>query len=393
MPWNEPGGDNKDPWGSRNRKKGSKGPPDLDEAFKKLQKLLSGMLGGKGTKSPGGYGNKTKPESSFSVFLWLILFVAIVVYAYKAIYIVDEKERAVILRFGKYVETVSPGLHVYFPPIEKRYQAQVTNYRVYRLNQEMLTQDENIVQIALSVQYNISDFKAYELNVANPTLSLEEATQSALRHAVGSSTMHGVLTEGREVLADEVKRRLQQYLDNYGTGLSISRVNVESAQPPKQVQMAFDDVIKAREDEERLKNNAQAYSNQIIPEARGQAQRLIEEANAYKEKVVALAEGESARFLNIYNAYRQAPDVTRERLYLDMMQNILSNSTKVLLDRNSRGNIFYLPLDKLMQRKSADSSESSDELSTEEKSTLANKAMSSMQRKNQNNSVIRRSNQ
>lgn len=395
MPWNEPGGENKDPWGNKGRKKGNQGPPNLDEVFKKLQNLLSSFWGGKGVKSPQGGGQRNNKEhKSHSVFLWLILIVVAIAYTYKAIYIVDEKERAVILRFGKYVETVLPGLHVYFPPIETRYQTQVTNYRIYRLNQEMLTKDENIVQIALSVQYNIDDLKAYELSVSNPVLSLEEATQSALRHAVGSSTMHGVLTEGREVLADEVKMRLQKYLDNYGTGLAVSRVNVESAQPPKQVQMAFDDVIKAREDEERSKNNAQSYANQIIPVARGQAQRLIEEASAYKAEVVALAEGQASRFVNIYHAYQQAPDVTRERLYLDTMQSILSNSTKVLLGDNSSGNVFYLPLDKLMKQKSeVPSSDNSDNLSTTEKSILADKAMNSMQQKNRGRQTTGRSSQ
>jgi len=386
MPWNEPGGNNKDPWGSGGQKKNDQGPPNLDEVFKKLQRLLSGLFGGGRKKTPngggpqrskGGFGNKT--------VVLAIIVAAVAAYIYKSVYVVDEKERAVILRFGRYVETVGPGLHMYFPPIEQRFQTMVTGYRVYRLNQEMLTEDENIVKVALSVQYNISTLKDYELNVSNPVLSLEEATQSALRHVVGSSTMHEVLTEGRETLADEVKTRLQRYLDNYGTGLSVSRVNVESAQPPTQVQAAFDDVIRAREDEERSKNNAQAYANQVIPEARGQAQRIIEQARAYEAEVVALAEGQAARFASILQAYNKAPDVTRERLYLDTMQKVLSGSTKVLVDDQKSGNLFYLPLDKLMkQPTSKDKTIDSDSLSAATQSVMADQAIK------QNNQSTRR---
>ncbi len=348
MPWNEPGGNKKDPWGSGSQKNSNQGPPNLDEIFKKLLRALSG---GKNT-SNNGKKNSMSGNGTGKAVVWLVIIILVVGYLYKSIYVVDQKERAVILRFGKYVETVGPGLHMYFPPIEQRFQTMVTGYRIYRVNQEMLTQDENIVSVALSVQYNINNLKDYELNVSNPVLSLEEATQSALRHVVGGSTMHQVLTEGRETMAEEVKARLQQYLDNYGTGLSVSRVNVESAQPPKQVQAAFDDVIRAREDEERSKNNAQAYANQIVPEARGQAQRIIEKANAYKAEVVALAEGKVSRFTSILNAYEKSPNVTKERLYIDTMEHIFSKATKVLLDTKTTGNIFYLPLDKLMSKHS-----------------------------------------
>ena len=380
MPWNEPGGNNKDPWGSGGQKKNDQGPPNLDEIFKKLQKLLGGVLGG-GKKSTSNKGGKNDGNKAI---IFLVLIFAVIAYVYNAVYVVDEKERAVILRFGKYVETVGPGLHVYFPPIETRFQTMVTGYRVYRLNQEMLTEDENIVQVALSVQYNISNLKDYELNVANPTLSLEDATQSALRHVVGSSTMHEVLTEGREVMADEVKVRLQSYLDSYGTGLAVSRINVESAQPPKQVQASFDDVIRAREDEERSKNNAQAYANQIIPEARGEAQRIIEKANAYKAEVVALAQGQASRFTSILKAYDKSPGVTRERLYLTTMQDVLSKSTKVMVDDNGSGNVFYLPLDKLMKDSSDKSGASNekDELSASAQSILADQAIENAKQNN-----------
>ena len=375
MPWNEPGGKDKDPWGNSGQKKNDQGPPNLDEIFKKLQSFISGFSGGNRKTAGGGRSSKNGQNG---IFFGLIFFVIVAAYLYKSVYIVDEKERAIILRFGKYVETVGPGLHLYFPPIETRYLTMVTGYRVYRVNQEMLTKDENIVQVALSVQYNIADLKSYELSVANPVLSLEDATQSALRHAVGSSSMHNVLTEGRETMADEVKVRLQSYLDRYNTGLAVSRVNVESAQPPKQVQTAFDDVIRAREDEERSKNTAQAYANQIIPEARGQVQRIIEQADAYKQEVVALAEGQASRFVSIHKAYEQAPEITRERLYLETMQDVLSNSTKVLVDSKGSGNIFYLPLDKMMKNSPAApneaAQESSETLSSVEKNIISSKA-------------------
>ena len=363
MPWSEPGSNNKDPWGGGDRKRRDQGPPDLDELLKKLKRIVVDFLGGK--KSPtGGHGGSGKWWPNAGKLLWLIVPIAVVGYLYKAVYVVDEKERAVILRFGKYLDTVGPGLHIYCPPIDQKLQRMVTEYKIYRLNQEMLTQDENIVQVALSVQYNISDLRDYELNVASPVRSLEGATQSALRHVVGSSTMHGVLTEGRETLATEVKMRLQEYLNNYGTGLAISRVNVESAQPPKQVQVAFDDVIRAREDEERLKNKAYAYSNQVLPEARGKARAIVERASAYKEEVVALAEGRASRFTSVRNVYELAPKVMRERLYLDAMRDILSSSSKVIISNKGSGNIFYLPLDKLMQSTANASSQEKNDSST-----------------------------
>ncbi|MBE8215251.1 MAG: FtsH protease activity modulator HflK [Endozoicomonadaceae bacterium] len=350
MSWNTPGNDS-DPWGktSGHRKPDHQGPPNLDEIVKKISDFLrkSKSKGSKGSKGSSGSGQ------SSGGFGWVFGFFALIfsAYLYMAVFIVDEKERAVILRFGKYTETFGPGLHIHFPPIDKKYKTQVTGFRVYHVNQEMLTKDENIVQVSLSVQYNISDVKDYELKVASPIISLEEATQSALRHVVGSSSMHGVLTEGRELLAEQVKLRLQTYLDNYKTGLLVSRVNVESAQPPKSVQAAFDDVIRAREDEERYKNFAEAYSNQVIPEARGEAQKLIEKALAYKSEVVALAEGEAARFKSILTEYKESPKITRERLYLTMMQDVLGQSSKLLIDDQNAGNVFYLPLDQLMKQK------------------------------------------
>ncbi len=343
MAWNEPGGKNQDPWGGGN--KGDKqGPPDLDDAFRNFQDKLNSMFGGGGRK--GGASGGAQQGSSSGMFIG-ILILAIAAYIWNAVYTVDEKEQAVILRFGEYAETVGPGLHIYFPPFDTKYQERVTELRTYNLNQQMLTEDENIVEVGMSVQYNIQNIKDYVLNVAKPLVSLEEATQSALRHVVGGSEMYQVLTEGREVMGFEVRERLQTYLDSYGTGLNVAKVNIESAQAPKEVQTAFDDVIRAREDEERAKNKAQVYANKIVPEARGQAQRIIENANGYRDEVVARAEGESDRFVKLLGEYKQAPEVTRERLYIETIEEVFSKSSKVLVDVEGGNNMMYLPLDKL----------------------------------------------
>lgn len=350
MAWNEPGGNNQDPWGG-GKKGNDQGPPDLDEAFRKFQNTLKGIFGGSGGSSSGNNSSRTGGGAAGGGLFAGIAIIAIVAYLWNAIYIVDEKERAVILRFGEYYETVDPGLNIYFPPIETKYQYPVTQINTYRLSQQMLTEDENIVEVAMSVQYNIADLKNYVLNDSNPEQSLKEAAQSALRHVVGSSEMYKVLTEGREVLGQEVKGRLQDYLNTYGSGLNIVEVNIESSQPPRQVLAAFDDVIRAREQEQQEKNNAEAYANQIIPEARGDAQRILEDAEGYKQEVISRSEGDAARFSNLLSAYVKAPEVTRERLYLDTMEDVLGASSKILVDVKGGNNMIYLPLDKLMDGK------------------------------------------
>ena len=349
MAWNEPGGNNQDPWGG-GKKGNDQGPPDLDEAFRKFQNTLKGIFGGSGGSSSSNNSSRTGGGAGGGLFAGIAI-IAIVAYLWNAIYIVDEKERAVILRFGEYYETVDPGLNIYFPPIETKYQYPVTQINTYRLSQQMLTEDENIVEVAMSVQYNIADLKNYVLNDSNPEQSLKEAAQSALRHVVGSSEMYKVLTEGREVLGQEVKGRLQDYLNTYGSGLNIVEVNIESSQPPRQVLAAFDDVIRAREQEQQEKNNAEAYANQIIPEARGDAQRILEDAEGYKQEVISRSEGDAARFTNLLSAYVKAPEVTRERLYLDTMEDVLGASSKILVDVKGGNNMIYLPLDKLMDGK------------------------------------------
>ncbi len=371
MAWNEPGGNNQDPWGNGNNKGGGKnqGPPDLDEAFKKLQDKLNSMFGGQGGSSSGKGGSTGSSSGMFGG----ILILALVAYFWNAVYTVDEKERAVILRFGEYVETVEPGLHIYFPPIETKFQEKVTELRTYNLRQQMLTEDENIVEVSMSVQYNIENVKDYVLNVAKPQMSLEQATQSALRHVVGSSEMHQVLTQGREVMGQEVRARLQDYQNNYGTGLLIRKINIESAQPPKEVQASFDDVIRAREDEQRAKNKAEAYANKVIPEARGKAQRTYEEASAYRDETIARAEGESQRFNKLLTEYTRAPDVTRERLYLETIEEVLGSTSKVLVDVEGGNNMMYLPLDRLGQGQSAMPTRLSSDLNGKELNDISNR--------------------
>lgn len=329
MAWNEPGG-GKDPW-SGNRS--SEGPPDLDEAFRKLKERF-GVFGS------GGDGRNLLP---------VILVIAAILWAAFGFYQVDEKEQAVVLRLGKYHDTVGSGLHWNPLIIDTVTKVRVTEERQYATRGIMLTQDENIVELALTIQYNISSAKDFVLNVREPEISLKHATDSALRHVVGSSKLDDVISTGREKVALDTADRLQSYLNIYGSGINVVKINIEDARPPSEVKDAYDDVVKAREDLERLVNEAQAYSNGIIPEARGQAQRLREEAEAYKSQVVSKAEGEAKRFTQVLTEYKKAPEVTRQRLYIDAIQDVMSNSTKVLVDTKGGNNLLYLPLDKLVQ--------------------------------------------
>ena len=357
MAWNEPGGNsnNQDPWGGR-KGGGRQGPPDLDEAFRKLQESLNGLFGG--GKKRGDDSGRSGGGGFDLLFVGLGLLA--VVWLYSAIYVVDEQEQAVVLRFGKYHETVGPGLNIYFPPIDRKFQENVTRERAYSKQGAMLTEDENIIEVPLTVQYRVSNLQDFVLNVDQPEVSLQHATDSAVRHVVGSTEMDQVLTEGRELMASEVRERLQRFLDNYRTGITITQVNIQSAAAPREVQEAFDDVIRAREDEQREKNQAESYANGVIPEARGQAQRMLEEANGYRDEVIARAQGEADRFTKLVAEYRKAPEVTRERLYLDTMQEMMSNTSKVLVTGDKgQNNLLYLPLDKMIDSRGGSSSSSS----------------------------------
>jgi membrane protease subunit HflK len=335
MAWNEPGGNNdKDPWGR------DQGPPDLDEAFRKFKEKFTG------NKGSGNGGNADLPDFSMA-FVGIALLGVLIIWGLMGIYQVDQQERAVVLRFGKYLETVEAGLHWNPPLIDSVQVVNVTKVRSSAHQGLMLTEDDNIVKVSLSVQYTVFDPKPFLLDVRDAEASLADAAESAMRHVIGSEELHQVLTEGRVKVAIDVKKRLQDYLDLYHTGIIVSTVNIEDAQPPKEVQAAFDDVIRAKEDEARVKNEAETYKNGIVPEARGLAQRQLEEANGYKEQVIASAEGETQRFTQLLVEYTRAPEVTRQRMYLDTLQNVMSQTTKVMVDIDS-GNLLYLPLDKLM---------------------------------------------
>lgn len=344
MAWNEPGGNkDKDPWGG-NRGNQNDGPPDLDELFKNLQDKLNGLFGGK-----GGSGSGKGSEGGFNGFvIGLLIAVILVGYGLAGFGVVNEQERAVVLRLGKFHDTLGPGLRWNPRLVDQVFRVNVTKVEEWSTTQQMLTQDLNIVDISISTQFIINDARDYVLNVRDPKTSLQQAANSALRHVAGSTVMHEVLTEGREQVAIEIRSRLQSYLDNYSTGIEIVTVNVEESNPPSEVQAAFDDVIKAREDEERFKNEAQTYANGIIPEARGMAQRMIEEATAYKERVIAKADGEAQRFEFLLAEYKKSPEVTRERMYLDAVQEVMENSSKVMIDVEGGNNMLYLPLDKIV---------------------------------------------
>jgi len=349
MAWNEPGGNgDKDPWGSNRGKRGNQGPPDLDEVFKNLQKKFGSLFGGKGRRSGGGTG---LAGGGFGI--GLVIAILLVFWIATGFYKVEEAERAVVLRFGKHVETTQRGLHWHLPvPIERVEKVDVTKVYTIPLNSTMLTQDENIVDILGTVQYQILNAEKYLFNVRNPEISLAQVTESALRESIGRSKMDYVITEGRGEIAVQVKGIIQDIVNNYDTGLNIFKVNIQNAKPPEAVKDAFDDVTKAREDEERFKNEAEAYRNEVLPKARGASARLREEAEAYKNEVIARAEGEAERFEQLLKEYKKAPKITRERLYLDMMESVLSNSSKVMVDVEGGNNLLYLPLDKLMDRQS-----------------------------------------
>ena len=363
MAWNEPGGNrnDNDPWGTGGGRRGNdQGPPDLDEALKKGLDKLNKLLGGKGNRSGGsGGGSSSGNSGGFGAILALAGILVVGYVIFQSFYTVDEQERAVVLRFGEFSRTESPGLRFKVPLIDDVTKVRVTNVRTAESSGQMLTQDENLVTVDLQVQYRVGDAKAYVLNIRDSNEALAFATDSALRHEVGSSTLDQVLTEGRAELAVRVEQRLQTFLRDYGAGLEIVRVNVESTQPPDAVQDAFREVQRAREDEQRVKEEAETYRNKVVPEARGQAQRMIEEAQAYKQEVIERANGETARFLAMLEVYRTAPEVTRERMYLQALEGVLSSTSKVLVDTESSGNMMYLPLDRLNQNRMGSGNSSS----------------------------------
>ena len=343
-------------WGNKN----SNGPPDLDELLRNFNKKLSGIFGGK-----GGSGNKpggTGEPQSFGMGIGLVAIIVALLWIASGFYIVDPSQRGVVLRFGKQVETTQPGPRWHIPyPIEKVEVVSLTQVRTveigYRENVKnkmlkeslMLTADENIIDIQFAVQYFLSDPEFYLFNNRDPDENVRQAAETAIREIVGKNKMDFVLYEGREQVAAATTKLIQDVLDRYKTGILVSKVTMQNAQPPEQVQAAFDDAVKAGQDRERQKNEGQAYANDVVPRAKGAAARLKEESEGYRQRVMANAEGDASRFKQVLVEYEKAPAVTRERMYIDMMQQVMTSSSKIMVDQKAGNSLLYLPLDKLIQ--------------------------------------------
>jgi membrane protease subunit HflK len=338
---------------------GNQGPPDLEELWRNLNRKLEALFGRRG--GDGGAGGSRSPRR-MGGGLGLLAALVVIVWLASGFYIVPEGQRGVVLRFGKLVETTMPGPRWHLPyPIESAEVVNLLGVRTvevgYRNNVKskvlkeslMLTDDENIIDVQFAVQYVLKSPADYLFNSREPDETVLQAAETAVREIVGKSSMDFVLYEGRAEVASRSHKLMQAILDRYGTGINISKVTMQNAQPPEQVQAAFDDAVRASQDRERQKNEGQAYANDVIPKARGMAARLNEESEGYRQRVIERAEGDASRFRQIVTEYSKAPQVTRDRLYIEAMQEILSNSSKVLIDQKGGNNLLYLPLDKLMQ--------------------------------------------
>ena len=361
MAWNDP------QWGNNGNRNKNSGPPDLDELWRRINQRLNGMFGNKNTGGGSGGGSGGDGFSSGGLpgggnLVGLLIGALVVVWVASGFYIIDAGQRGLVLRFGQYVETTEPGPRWHLPwPVESREVVNVDQVRTvevgYRTSVKskvlkeslMLTDDENIIDLQFAVQYILKDPKEFLFVNRAPEDSVLQVAETAMREIVGKNKMDFVLYEGRADIAAQAKVLMQQILDRYKTGISISQVTLQNIQPPEQVQAAFDDAVKAGQDRERLKNEAEAYSNDVVPRARGLASRLKEEAEGYKLSVIANAEGEASRFVQIFTEYQKAPQVTRQRMYLDTMQTVMNNTSKVLVDQKGGNSLLYLPLDKLQQ--------------------------------------------
>jgi membrane protease subunit HflK len=354
MAWNE-SGNGKNPW---DRGGGNDGPPDLDKIIRDWQKRFNSLFGGKG-KRPGGNGTNgsTGPTGAALGGLALLVFIG---WLATGVYRVNADERGVVLRFGAFSQTSGPGLRWHLPwPIESVEKVGTTRVNTVRQQTRMLTADENIVTVDLVVQFLNADPTKYLFNVLDPEGTLSDVSESAIREVVGKNTADFVLLEGRAEIAVQTQELIQTTLDDYGTGILISKVNLQDTNFPAQVEAAVQDAIKAREDKERVAFEAQSYANDILPRARGEAVRRNQDAEAYKARVIADAEGEASRFTQILNEYEKAPAVTRQRLYLDAIEQVYKNSNKVLLDADNSGNMIYLPVDKMLEQRLGSGSGSS----------------------------------
>lgn len=359
MAWNEPGGSGgKDPWGQRRK---DQGPPDLDKILKNIRDRLSGLFGGGNVGGTGG-GN----ERVNRIGLGLIVAVALGLWSLSGFYVINQGERGVELKFGKKNQVTGPGLHWHLPwPIERVEKVNVDQVSTLSIGRRgdkgsgggadsgfMLTEDENIVVVEFTVQYKIKDASDYLFNVRDPKSTIVQAMESASREVVGKSQLDFIITEGQLEVSEKSQKLLQEILDRYKSGVQIVKVQMQKVTPPEEVKAAFDDATKAREDGARIIKEAEAYSNDIIPRARGAASRLVQEAQGYKASVMARAEGDARRFTSIVSEYARYPGVTRDRMYIETMEQVLSSTTKILIDQKGGSNVLYLPLDRMLQQAS-----------------------------------------
>ena len=357
MAWNEPNG-NKDPWG-RKRDNNS----ELDDILKGFNKFVNDFF-----KSSGGSGNTPNKKN-----VGLLAGIIIAIYFLSGVYIVNDGERGVVLQFGEFVSITGPGPH-WVPRVIQKYEiVDVSKIRSVQQKAVMLTEDENIVCVNFAIQYDIKDASNFIFNLRDPDETLRASGESAIREVLGKNKMDFVITEGREAIASSTRELLQLVLDDYESGINVQSVNILEAQPPEQVQDAFADAIRAREDEQRYINEAVAYSNEIIPLARGEAKQILEEAKAYKVKLIKSAEGEALRFRQLFTEYEKSPVVTRERLYLESVESVLGNTTKVMIDLEGGNNLLYLPLDKILEDKRNDESNNSIQENSRNSNSLVDK--------------------
>ena len=346
MAWNEPGNNEKDPWKNKGGK--NQGPPDLDDLLKDIGNKFGGIFGG-GKNSGGGSG-----KSFSSIGIMVLLVVAMFVYIFAGFYTIKEAEKGIVLRFGQYAGMVEPGLSWKWTFVDRIIPVDMQTTRNLPSSGFMLTKDENVVRVEMQIQYRVVDARNYVFSVTNADESLSESLDSALRYVVGHAKMDDILTSGREEVRQAVWAELDKIIEPYKLGLIIVDVNFKDARPPEEVKDAFDDAIAAQEDEVRFLREAEAYARGIEPRARGRVKRLEQEALAYKAQILLDAEGDVARFNKLLPEYKAAPEVTRQRMYLTTMENVYSNTSKVMVDVDGGNNMIYLPLDKIMQQQSGD---------------------------------------
>ncbi|WP_024548303.1 FtsH protease activity modulator HflK [Siccibacter turicensis] len=367
MAWNQPGnnGQDRDPWGSSkpggnsggNKGGREQGPPDLDDIFRKLSKKLGGFGGGKGTGNGNGNAPQGPRNNMGSRVVTIAAAAAVIIWAASGFYTIKEAERGVVTRFGEFNRLVEPGLNWKPTFIDNVIAVNVESVRELAASGVMLTSDENVVRVEMNVQYRVTDPRDYLFSVTSADDSLRQATDSALRGVIGKYTMDRILTEGRTVIRSDTQRELEETIKPYNMGITLLDVNFQAARPPEEVKAAFDDAIAARENEQQYIREAEAYTNEVQPRANGQAQRILEEARAYKTQTVLEAQGEVARFAKILPEYKAAPEITRERLYIETMERVLSHTRKVLVN-DKGGNLMVLPLDQMLKGNAAPAAKS-----------------------------------